>query len=96
MSSIISPSISGIIPGVSQAVSISGTSAQSSALGSNTTAAMLCATVACFVALGTSPTAVANTSLFLPANVPVFVGVQGGHKVAVIGTSGTLYITEAS
>jgi len=96
MSSIIDRNIPGIIPGVSQSVAISGSSAQSGALGANTVAAMLCATVACFVAVGASPTAALNTSLFLPANVPVFVGVQGGFKVAVIGTSGTLYITEAA
>lgn len=95
MSAIIQQSVSGIVPGPSQAVSISGSSAASSAVGANTTAVLLCATVACFVAVGAAPVAVANTSLYLPANVPLFVGIAGGQKVAVIGTSGSLYITEA-
>ena len=97
MGSQINHSVPGVSPGVSQVVAIGGSSAQSSAVGANTTAVLVCSTVACFVAVGANPTAVANTSMYLPANTPLFVGLAGGQKVAVIQASGagSLYITEA-
>jgi len=98
MSTIITPGVPGIKPGASQSVSIGGSSTQGTAVAGNTTAVLLCATVACFVAVGSNPTAVAGTSLYLPANVPLFVGIGAGQKVAAIQASsgGTLYVTEAA
>lgn len=93
-----SQSFDAIVPGTSQTVSVGASSTQSSALQTSTSIVQLCATVACFVAFGTNPTAIAGTSLFLPANVPVKVGVNGGSKVAVIQSSsgGSLYVTEGA
>jgi len=98
MSSAISKAVPGIYPGTSQSVAIGGSSTQSSAVADTTTAVLLTATVACFIAVGASPTAVANTSMYLPANVPTYVGIAGGQKVAVIQASGggTLYMTEGA
>lgn len=98
MSGIISPNINGVNPGASQAVAVGASSTQSSAVGANTQAVLLCSTVACFVTVGASPTAVANTSMYLPANTLLFVAIGGSQKVAVIQASGagSLYITEAA
>lgn len=95
MTAIASPTVNAIHPGVSQSVSIGGTSTKSNLLQAATEVVQLVATVACFVQCGANPTAVVNTSMYIPANVPVLVGVTPGGYVAVIGTSGTLYITEA-
>lgn len=56
----------------------------------------LCATVACRVAIGSSPTAIA-TSTYLPPNVPEYFTVYPGvDKIAVIRetSDGKLSITE--
>lgn len=85
-----------IFPGTSQVVAIGASSAQSTALQTTTTVVQLVATVACFVAIGSNPTAVANTTCYVPANIPVKYGVVGGNKIAVIQASGagSLFITE--
>lgn len=90
--------LNAIVPGVSQSLAIGASSAQSTAVASATAVVQLIATVACFVKSGSSPTAVANTSTYLPANVPIMLGVNGGDKIAVIQASGAgvLYITEGA
>lgn len=86
-----------IYPGTSQALSFSGSSAQSTAVGTQTTLVRLFATQDCFIAIGANPTAAANTSYFLPGGIIDFVGIQPGQKIAAIQSSqsGTLYISEA-
>lgn len=83
--------------GTSQALTFTGTSAQSAVVGATTRIVRLVATQACFVSIGASPTAVANTSIYLPANTVQYVSITGGHRVAAIQatTTGSLYITEA-
>lgn len=72
-------------------VTISGTSAQSGAI--TATEVDLCATVAAMCVIGTNPTATLTAGAYLPAGVLVRYSIQSGDKIAVIGTSGTLYIT---
>lgn len=80
--------------GQSQVVTISGTSAQSSAITGSKTL-YLCATADCFIRQGSNPTALSNgTDQFLPSYTPMrYAGFVSGNKVAVIGSSGSLYIT---
>lgn len=85
-------------PGTSQKVSVGAASAQSTALSENTSVAYVFSTVDCFIKLGANPTAVADTSMFIPAGILVPIGVSDGPKIAVIrkATSGDLYITEGA
>lgn len=87
-----------IVPGVSQALAFTGTSAQSAALQASTTLIRLFATTDCFIQVGTNPTAAANTSMFIAAGIYEYIGVAPGALVAAIQSSagGTLYITEAA
>jgi hypothetical protein len=80
--------------GQSQVVAISGTSAQSSAITGSKTV-YLCSTGDCFIRQGSNPTALSNgTDQFLPGYTPMrFAGFVSGNKIAVIGTTGSLYIT---
>ena len=55
-------------------------------------------TTDCFIEIGISPTAVADTGLFLPAYTPEYfecIGGVTGTKVSAIqvSTGGTLYVT---
>lgn len=77
----------GAEPGIAdQAVSTSGTSAQSAAFNANTRfiAISTPAAQAVCCAFGADPTAATATSLRLPANSIVFFGVKPGQKVALI------------
>ena len=83
--------------GTAANVAFTGTSAQSSALGTtggSNVLVRLTATAACRILEGSNPTAVA-TSTLLPAGVVEFVEVTAGNKLAVIQDSaaGTLSIT---
>jgi len=89
--------ISGIISegGRSQAVSISSTSAQSTALTDNDSA-IVTVTTPCFVRGGTNPTALSDgTDLYLLADVAYRLRFQKGWKLAfkTSGTTGTAYIS---
>ena len=87
--------------GLSQAVSVSGTSAQSAAISAVNTvsgeAYVVCtSTVDVFVRQDVNPTAVADgTDQFLLANVAYRLLVKPGNKLAfkTSGSSGTVYIT---
>ncbi len=84
-------------PLASQKVAIGAASVQSTAFDGQVNAVYLVATVACFVEVAASPTAVADTSMYLPADTPVVIDVARiGNKIAVIRLSsdGSLYITE--
>lgn len=87
--------------GLSQKVSVGAASTQSTSVGPKTSIVRLFSTVDCFVAIGENPTAVADTTAFLPAGVIEYFAVRVGHnyKVAAIrlgGTSGDLYVTEGA
>lgn len=83
--------------GTSQAIAISGTSAQSAVINNSKTV-YICSTVDCFIRQGLNPTALATgVDQFLPAYAPMrFAGLKSGNKIAVIGTTaapGFLYVT---
>lgn len=80
--------------GQSQKVSVSATSAQSTALTCKSV--VLCSDVDCFIRQGANPTALATgVDQFLPAYTMVrYFNFQPGSKIAVIAsTTGNLYIT---
>jgi hypothetical protein len=87
-----------IIPGTSQMVVVGASSAASTATQSTTTVVEVCATVACFIQIGTTPVAVANTSCYLPAATKRLYGITPGQQIAVIQATsgGNLYITEGA
>jgi hypothetical protein len=81
--------------GTSEAVSVTGTSAQSAAIDGNN--AYVYASVAVFFRQGADPTALATgVDQIIPAGVPMRInGIVPGNKLAFIavGNSGTVYIT---
>lgn len=93
-----SNTLEAVTPGVSQVIALSGSSTQAgAAVGSQTQVVRLVATVACWVKSSANPTATNDgTSMYVPANVPVLMGVNPNEKIAAIGTTGSLYITEAN
>lgn len=80
--------------GSPQKMTITSSSTQSTVLSSSTKLVRLCADTDCWIVIGANPTA-ALTSVYLPAKVPQVFGCEPSDKVAVIGTSGSLYISEA-
>ncbi|UMO75994.1 hypothetical protein [Planktothrix phage Pra-JY27] len=78
-----------------QAVTTSGTSAQSAAFGTQTRMVRLCATQAVYFRVGQNPTAI-NTDTLLPANTVERVAVKPGWRVAALQVSagGSLSIAE--
>jgi hypothetical protein len=83
--------------GAAQNVSVSTTSAASTAFGAQTYQVLLVATAACNVRIGDgTPTAVTSDTL-LPANVPMIFTCTPGQKVAAVTAStATLSVTELS
>lgn len=81
--------------GTSQRLSMTTTSAMSTALSIGTRAVRLTATGACYYAHGSAPTAT-NASHYLPAGVDREVAVTGGQKIAArtVTSTGDLHITE--
>ena len=80
--------------GRSQALSISGTSAQSNVINSDY--ALVTLTTAAFVRQGTSPTAVVDGSdIYLLADITYRVNLTRGNRLAfrTSGATGTAYIT---
>lgn len=83
--------------GRSQAVSISGTSAQSSVL--NAEYALVTLTVAGFVRQGADPTATSDgTDIYLLDNITYRLNIKRGNKLAfkTAGASGVAYITQGA
>ena len=73
-------------PVASQNVTISGTSAQSAALNSNTKIVRVCADASCYILVGDNPTA-ATGDHYLPANSAEYLLLESpgaGHKIAAI------------
>jgi hypothetical protein len=71
---------------------MSGTSAQSSAIGANIQYVRLVADAACHYNIGVNPTATTST-VYLPANEIEIIKISEGEKVAGICASGNLYVT---
>ena len=72
--------------GTTQVMTVSATSAQSTAIASNCTIIRLAngSAAQCHFEIGSNPTASLTTSAMLPANSVQFIKVSGGDKVAVI------------
>lgn len=88
-----------LTPQTGQAVTITGTSAQSAAFAASTKYIRLVSTTACWIQFGANPTATTTTpSILLAANVPEFFGVTPGQKVAGIqdAAGGKLSIAEGA
>jgi len=64
-------------------VTITGTSAQSSAFNDETRIVRVVADAACYVLVGSNPTAAAG-DVYLPANAPEYFRVTPGQKIAGI------------
>lgn len=84
------------IAGQSKTVAYTGTAGTTAALTEEATSLRLLSTTDCFVEIGTDPTVVANTGMYLTAFVPEYVHVKDGPmKVSAIQVSsgGSLYVT---
>lgn len=83
--------------GAAQNVSVTTTSAASTAFGSETFQVLLVATAACNVVIGDGTPTATTTSTLLPANVPmIFTCTPGQAVAAVTASTATLSITELS
>jgi hypothetical protein len=84
------------IPGTVQNITTSGSSQQSSAVGSGTSIVRIAVNQDTYIAVGANPTASSSTML-MPAGSVEFIAVTGGvTKVAVlqVSSSGVASITE--
>ena len=82
----------GLRPITTSKVAMSGTSAQSSAIGANIQYVRLVADANCHYNIGVNPTATTST-VYLPANEIETIKISEGEKVAGICASGKLYVT---
>ena len=81
-------------PVTTQKVNSSGSSAQSSAFGSNIEYVRVIPDADCHIEFGVNPTAT-TSKIFLESKTAEYFKVSEGEKVAVIGTV-NLYVTELS
>ena len=83
------------IAGASVKVAYTGTAGTTTALPSTTGTVRLLSTTDCFVEIGLSPTAVADTGLYLRGYVPEYFEAGPNSKVSAIQVSsaGTIYVT---
>lgn len=81
-------------PKTSQAVAYTGTAGTSTAFTTGVDVIRIVASTDCFVAV--NETAVADTSMFMPANQVEYIKVEGYDTISAIQSSsgGNLYITE--
>jgi hypothetical protein len=77
-----------------QKISITNMSAVSSAFGSQTYQIRVVADTACNIKIGDSGVSAGTSDALLPANWPEYFTVTPGQKIAVIGSSGLLYVSE--
>jgi len=86
-----------MVPGVAQTVAIGATSIQSNKWQTGVTIIRVFATVDCYLAFGTDPTA-NDSSHFCPGGIIQYFGVFNYDELAVIRKSsdGTLYIMEGA
>jgi hypothetical protein len=83
------------IAGASVTVAYTGTAGTTAAINKEATSIRVMSTTDCFIEIGTAPTAVANTGLYLPALVPEYFTCPANCKVSAIQVSagGSLYVT---
>jgi hypothetical protein len=83
------------IGGKSVTVAYTGTAGTTAALPEATLGVRVMSTTDCFIEIGLSPTAVANTGMYLPAFTPEYFEGQPNVKVSAIQLSaaGSLYVT---
>jgi len=83
------------MPAASVTVSYTGTAGTTTALPSTTNTVRVISTTDCFIEIGTSPTAVANTGLYLPALTAEYFSCVGSAKVSAIQVTaaGSIYVT---
>ena len=83
------------LAGKSVTVAYTGTAGTTAALPPETLGVRVMATTDCFIEIGLSPTAVADTGLYLPAFTPEYFEGQPNVKVSAIrlSASGSLYVT---
>lgn len=82
--------------GTHQTVSYTGTAGTiSNATGNTTQVIRVVATTACYIAIGSSPTAT-TSDIYMPANVPEYFVVPPSSKVSAVQVSsgGALHVTE--
>ena len=85
--------------GASVKVAYTGTAGTTAALPAQTTCVRVVSTTDCFIEIGTAPTAVADTGMYLPALSPEYFNCNTnsalGPKVSAIQVSagGTVYVT---
>lgn len=86
-----------ISPGASYAYdTATGASAQGATPTAGVTIIRLFATEDCWIAFGSNPTAVAGSSMFLPAGIVEYFELSTGERIAFLAVSkaGKLYLTE--
>ena len=84
------------IAGQSKKAAYTGTAGVTAAITEEATSLRIMSTTDCFVEIGTDPTAVADTGMYLAAFVPEYVHVKAGPmKVSAIqvSTGGSIYVT---
>jgi len=83
------------IPGASVTVGYTATAGTTAALPANTGRVRVIATTICFIEIGSAPTAVANTGLYLAAGVAEYFDCCPSAKVSAIRLSvdGSIYVT---
>jgi hypothetical protein len=82
----------GLRPKSTSVITMSGTSAQSSAIGANIQYVRLVADANCHYEIGVNPTATTST-VYLPVGEIETIKISEGEKVAAICASGKLYVT---
>lgn len=82
-------------PGASVTVAYTGTAGTTAALPASTRVVRVLSTTDCFIEIGTAPTAVANSGLYLAAYAPEYFAAGPSFKVSAIQVSanGSLYVT---
>lgn len=74
-------------PGSTQVVDGSSASAQTAQAFSGAKVVYLCSASAYYVKVGSNPTAASSDSMLVPGNVPLYIRVNNGEKIAVEGAS---------
>lgn len=81
--------------GKSVTVAYTGTAGTTTALPAETKTVRIISTTDCFIEIGLSPTAVANTGLYLPALTAEYFQANAYDKVSAIqvAAGGSIYVT---
>lgn len=83
-------------PLTTQKASYTGTAAAiSTAISNNVHVVRVVATTACYIAVGSSPTAT-TSDMYLPAAIPEYLTIHPGQKISAVqvAAGGDLYVTE--